>query len=68
MLEKGPHLQNKSAESTLDIVFFTTNKYTINITIVYIRRVSLYVIYTPTCFDISMSSSGSFTFVSCKVT
>jgi len=52
------------------IVFITTNKYTFNITIVhiYITTVSIYVIYTPTCFDISMSSSGSFKFVPCQVT
>jgi len=30
---------------------------------IYIITVSLYIMYTPTCFDISMSSSGSFTFV-----
>ena len=34
----------------------------------YITTVSLYIIYTPTCFDSSMSSSGSFTFVPCQVT
>jgi hypothetical protein len=44
-------------------VFITTNKRTINIT-----TVSLYIIYTPTCFDISMSLSSSFIFVSCQVT
>jgi len=27
--------------------------------------VSLYIIYTPICFDISVSSSGNFTFVPC---
>jgi hypothetical protein len=30
-----------------------------------ITTVSLYIIYTSTCFDISASSSGSFTFVPC---
>jgi len=42
------------------VVFITTKECTTNITIV-----SLYIIYTPTCFDISMSSSGSVTFVTC---
>jgi len=42
------------------IIFIVTNKRTINIT-----RVSLHIIYTPTRFDISMSSSGSFTSASC---
>ena len=28
----------------------------------------LYIIYTPTCFDITMSSSGSFAFVPCLLT
>jgi len=50
------------------IVFITTNKCTINITAVYTTTVSLYIIYTPTCFDISVSSWGSFTFVPCQVT
>jgi len=31
----------------------------------HITRVYLYITYIPTCFDISMSSSGSFTFVPC---
>jgi hypothetical protein len=39
------------------------NRCTINIT-----TVTFYIIYTPTCFDVSMSSSGSFTFVPCQVT
>ena len=30
---------------------------------IYITTVSLYITYTPTRFDIIMSSSGSFTFV-----
>jgi len=34
----------------------------------YITRVSLYIMYTATCFDISISSSGTFTFVPCQVT
>jgi hypothetical protein len=37
------------------IVFITTNNRTINITTVF-----LYVIYTPKCFDMSVTSSGSF--------
>ena len=45
------------------LAFITTNKYTNNI-----KKLSLYTIYTFTCFDISMSSSGSFTIVPCKVT
>ena len=49
-------------------VFITTNKCTINITTVYITTVSFYIIYTPTCFDISVPLSGSFTFVPCPVT
>ena len=40
--------------------FITTNKCTINFTTDY-----FYIIYTPTCFDISVSSSGRFTFVPC---
>ena len=43
------------------IVFVTTNKCPINITTVYITTISLYILYTPTCFDNSMSSSGRFT-------
>jgi len=43
------------------IVFITTNKCTINITTEYVTTVSLYIICTPTCFDISVSSSGRFT-------
>jgi len=39
------------------IIFITTNKHTINI-----PKMSLYIINTPTCFDISISSSGSPTF------
>jgi acetolactate synthase regulatory subunit len=35
---------------------------------IYVTTVSFYIIYTATCFDISVSSSGSFTFVSCQVT
>jgi hypothetical protein len=34
----------------------------------HITRVSIYIIYTSTCFDISMSSSGSSTFVPFQVT
>jgi len=34
----------------------------------YITTVYLYIIYTSTCFDISTSSSESFTFVPCQVT
>jgi len=34
----------------------------------YITKVSVYRIYTPIYFDISVSSSGSFTFVPCWVT
>jgi len=45
------------------IVSITTNKYAINIT-----NASLYIIYTATCFDISISSSGNFTFVPYNVT
>jgi len=46
------------------IVFIATNKHTINV-----KTVSFYIISrTATCFDISMSSSGSFTFVPCQVT
>ena len=35
---------------------------------IYNTTVSLYIIYSPTWFDISMSSSGSFKFVPCQVT
>ena len=34
----------------------------------YITTLFLYIIYTATCFDIFMSSSGSFTFVPCQGT
>jgi hypothetical protein len=34
----------------------------------YITRVSLYIIYSATCFDISLPPSVSFTFVLCSVT
>jgi cytochrome c oxidase assembly factor CtaG len=34
----------------------------------YITTASLYIIYTAACFDISMSSSGCFTFMPCSVT
>ena len=44
------------------IVLIATKKCTITIT-----TVTLYIIYSPTCFDISMSSSGSFTFVLAKL-
>jgi len=47
------------------IIFIITNKCTINITKVYIATVSLYIIYTPTCFDISMSSAGISTSAPC---
>ena len=30
---------------------------------IYVTTVSLYLLYTPTCFDVSLSSSGSFTFL-----
>ena len=36
--------------------------------ILHIPMESVYIIYTPTCFDISMSSSGSSIFVPCQVT
>ena len=39
--------------------FYYNQICTINVTTIYITTVSLYVIYTRTCFDISMSSSGS---------
>jgi hypothetical protein len=45
--------------------FFMTNKCIINVTKVYITTVSLYVIHTPTCFEISTSSSGSSASVTC---
>jgi len=44
-------------------VFITANKCTI-----YVTTVSLYIIYTATCFNSSVSSSGSFTFVLCQAT
>jgi len=47
------------------IIFTITNKCTINITKVYITAVSVYIIYTATCFKISMSSSGSSTSAPC---
>jgi len=50
------------------IDFITTNKCTINITKVHITITSLYIIYTPTCFDISMPSSGSSISAPCLVT
>jgi len=31
----------------------------------YTTKMSIYIIYTPICFDISMSSSGSLKFVPC---
>ena len=34
---------------------------------VYITTVSLYIMYTPTCFDISVSSTGSFTLCLAKL-
>jgi hypothetical protein len=34
----------------------------------YITKTSLYIIYTATCFDISVLSSESFTFVPCQAT
>jgi len=44
------------------LLFFSiTNKCTVDIIKVYITTTSLYIIYTLTYFDISMSSSGSFT-------
>ena len=45
------------------IVFIATNKCTINTT-----TVSLYMIHTPTCFNVYMLSSGTFTLLSCQVT
>jgi hypothetical protein len=48
--------------------FITTNNRSINITTVYTSTVSLYIIYTTTYFDFSVSSSGSFKFVPCQVT
>jgi hypothetical protein len=40
-----------------------THRHTHIHTHTYISRVYLYIIHTPTCFDISVPSSGSFTFV-----
>jgi len=50
------------------IVFITTNQCTIIYHNNIIITVSLHIKYTPTCFDINMSVSGSFTFVPCQVT
>ena len=50
------------------IISITTNKCTINITTLHIKTVYFCMICTPTCFDISSSSSGSFTFVPRQVT
>jgi hypothetical protein len=52
----------------LFVVFITNNKLKSNVTTVFITRVSFYIIYIPTCFDISMSSSETFTIVPCQVT
>jgi hypothetical protein len=58
-------IEHNSVECHKYFLFFliTTNNCTINIT-----TISLFIIYTPTCFDISMLSSGSFIFVTCPVT
>jgi len=45
--------------------FYYNQKCTINITKVYITRVSHYIIHIPTCFDISMASTGSSTSAPC---
>jgi hypothetical protein len=62
--------QQKIQSSLTNILFFLLQQSiaTINLTTVCIKTVSLFIIYTPTCFDISMLSSGSFTFVPCQVT
>jgi hypothetical protein len=46
-------------------LFIITNKCTITIIKVYITAASLYIIHTPTCFEMSMSSSGSSTSAPC---
>jgi hypothetical protein len=43
--------------------FIKTSNCTMNITTSYLRTVSFNIIYTPACFDIYTSSSGSITFV-----
>ena len=45
------------------IIFITTNKRTL-----YIKTLYPYIIYTTTCFDISLSSSGNFILVRFQVT
>jgi hypothetical protein len=52
---------NECTEHLLLFLFQTTNAQ------IYITTISLYVTYTPTCFDISVTS-GSLTFVPRQVT
>ena len=47
------------------VLYIFIKKCTINITQVYIQKVTLYIIHTPTCFAISISSSGSSTPAPC---
>jgi hypothetical protein len=49
----------------LFFIFIITNSCTVNISAVYITKVSLYIIPTPTSFDIPVSSLGGSTSAPC---